>query len=591
MRLILPLLLSLLLALPALAGTRHALVVGIDSYESDGIADLAKAVNDARAVGDSLERIGFQVMRATDLNRRAFLETVVAFAGGVSEGDEVVFYFAGHGVEIDGQNLLLARDVPAVGPGAEPLIRSKGVAVDWVLELLRDRGARVSLVILDACRDNPFPRDGLRSVGSARGLARTPVPRGTFLLYSAGIGQAALDSLPGSDPDPNSVFTRNLLPLLEVPGLSLVDLARELRRDVEALASRAGHLQRPAYYDEMTEDFYFLPVSATASSGVEVAMLDACAPARTVWPDIRESESVALVQEFVAMHGDCPVIGAMARERLAVLEEERAEAAREAARERAERARMEADSRRRSAEMALGLSTGEVRHIRWTLIQLYGFRTTRPGMSIGGVLAIDDTMRNWIGRHDNALNGGWNTTLTRAIADDLLARPFEPQPYAFPERGDLRDSGDWASWRDGGRCVAGTRASGIAEGEMFHLPEIHIWREPGAQGNSLWLDFITPNPFFADSWVEARVDGRRFSLAQDTEPSRPVVTVPIASDGMADASVLRAMRAGNRMQVRGVSYEYGDVAAAAFSLRGFTAAFTRMAEMCGSPQLVRTWLR
>lgn len=241
--------------------------------------------------------------------------------------------------------------------------------------------------------------------------------------------------------------------------------------------------------------------------------------------------------------------------------------------------------------MQLDLSTADIRHIRWTLIQLYGSEAARPGPSFGGVIAIDDQLRHWIGNHSFSRGGGWDSFLTRELVDDLMARPFEPRPYPFAERTDLRASGDWASWREGDRCVVGTQATGIAEGMVFHLPEIHISTGSGGGGDGLWINLLTPNPFLAESWAEARVDGRRFALAQEEDQRWPAVTLPVGADGLVSPAVLRAMRAGSRMEVRGVSLEYGDVVAATFSLRGFTAAFTRMAELCRRPNLVGAWIR
>ena len=119
--------------------------------------------------------------------------------------------------------------VPDIEQGQEQRLAGQSVAEADVIATLQEKGARVTVMILDACRDNPFRKPGLRSVGLARGFAREPEASGVFSLYSAGYGQSALDRLSDSDSNPDSVFTRVLLPLLTRPGLNLDDLAYDVR--------------------------------------------------------------------------------------------------------------------------------------------------------------------------------------------------------------------------------------------------------------------------------------------------------------------------------------------------------------------------
>lgn len=235
---------------------RHALVIGNDAYQN--VAKLKKAENDAKAMSDTLTSIGFQVLSGTNLSRREMNAKIQSFTSKLGPGDEALFFFAGHGVEIEGRNFLLPTDIPKAAPGQEGFVATEAIAVDTVLSRIRGRGTRISVLVLDACRDNPFAQEGTRSLGGKRGLARMPAPKGTFIMYSAGVGQTALDRLGDDDPHPNSVFTRNLIPLLKSPGLSLTTTARQVRRSVEKLARTVTHEQRPAYYDEVTGDFFFV---------------------------------------------------------------------------------------------------------------------------------------------------------------------------------------------------------------------------------------------------------------------------------------------------------------------------------------------
>ena len=234
---------------------RVALVIGNDDYEH--VADLKKAVNDGRTISELLEKVGYDVVFATNVSRRGFNRNLQKAVSKLEAGDEALFFFAGHGVEIDGRNYLLPTDIPSAQPGQESLVKGEAIAVDDVLEELQGRKPSVSVLILDACRDNPFKAYG-RSVGGTRGFARIAAPSGTFIMYSAGVGQTALDRLSDDDPNPNSVYTRTLVPLLARPGYSLPNIAREVRRQVERLAGTMQHLQRPAYYDELTGDYYLV---------------------------------------------------------------------------------------------------------------------------------------------------------------------------------------------------------------------------------------------------------------------------------------------------------------------------------------------
>lgn len=240
--------------LPGMAlANRLALVIGNDGYEN--LPVLHKAQNDAVAIAERLGGYGYSVTLLRDADRRTITKALSDLAAAIDPGGEVVFYFAGHGVEIQGRNYLIPIDAPAAKPEEAAFLTAESIAVDQVLDTIRERGARVTVLILDACRDNPFPQEGTRSLGGSRGLAPVAAPEGTFILFSAGAGQTALDGMGGKDREPNSVFTRSLLRRLDEPGQPIQDIARLVRRDVEELAASVNHKQRPAYYDELTDDF------------------------------------------------------------------------------------------------------------------------------------------------------------------------------------------------------------------------------------------------------------------------------------------------------------------------------------------------
>src|SRR5918997_5915843 len=207
---------------PAFAEKRVALVLGNDQYPNlPADQQLRKAVNDSRAIGMTLGRLGFEVISGENLGRQAIVDKLDELTARLAPGDTAFFFFAGHGVTIAGGNYLLPSDVPNIGSGQETRLARAALGESDIVADLQGRGVRVAVVVLDACRNNPFRRPGVRSVGAERGLARIDPVRGVFTLYSAGIGQTALDRLGDNDPDPNSVFTRVLVPALAKPGLHL----------------------------------------------------------------------------------------------------------------------------------------------------------------------------------------------------------------------------------------------------------------------------------------------------------------------------------------------------------------------------------
>jgi hypothetical protein len=318
-RIILTVVLSLA-AIPALSQSRHALVVGIDAYQS--IPTLQKAVNDARAMAEVLHEIGFSVALHVDADEATLLSAISDLSGRVQPGDEVLIFFAGHGIEVEGQNYLLPVDVPALGPGQELIIRRRSIPVADIVDSLDRRQAGVSLLILDACRNNPFPRQGTRSLGGSRGLAAlVDPPIGTYIAYSAGAGQEALDRLSDADPDPNSVFTRTLLPRLREPGQDFNAIMTEVRSEVRRLARSVNHIQFPAVYNQLDGSYFLLPPVPSAQPAAPAPLpVDPCTVARADWDRLGENPSAPLVEQFRMAHPACPLMVAVATERLAALQ-------------------------------------------------------------------------------------------------------------------------------------------------------------------------------------------------------------------------------------------------------------------------------
>lgn len=247
--------LAVVLAPAAHAEKRVALVIGNNDYRF--VPKLQKAVNDARTMGDTLKQLGFNVMVAENLNRQQFSQTLLAFDNAVEPGDTSFFFYAGHGFEIAGQNFLLPTDVPAATEGQEELVRDASILADRVIERLQNKKARTSILVFDACRNNPFERSGTRAVAGGGGLApMTQLPEGVFSVFSAGPRQTALDRLSNDDANPNSVFTRTFAKELTQPGVNLVQVAQRTRRVVSELAETVRHKQIPVYFDQMVDDVF-----------------------------------------------------------------------------------------------------------------------------------------------------------------------------------------------------------------------------------------------------------------------------------------------------------------------------------------------
>jgi hypothetical protein len=191
-------------------------VIGNAGYRN--VPSLRNPINDANAIGERLHRLGFEVTRARDLDRRSMNETVDVFLARLTPGADVVVYFAGHGVEVQGANHLLPVDVPKLQYGQDRVLRSETTNLTDLMSDLRDKAPRALVMILDACRDNPFAGEGTRSIGSSRGLARVEPPKGSLVIYSAGVGERALDNLGEDDPSPNGLFTRTLLRQMDEEG-------------------------------------------------------------------------------------------------------------------------------------------------------------------------------------------------------------------------------------------------------------------------------------------------------------------------------------------------------------------------------------
>lgn len=299
---------------------RVALVIGNDRYQD--VPRLEKAANDARAVGQQLQKVGFEVLSYSNLTRREMNQAIGQFVDKVAGGGVGIFFYAGHGVQAGGSNFLLPVDIKVKN---EQDLVDEAVDMQRVLERLADAKAKLSLLVIDACRDNPFKKAYGRSIGATRGLAIPQAPSGTLVVYSAGIGQQALDKLSDSDNNPNGLFTREFLPLIAMPGLRLDETVRKLRSSVISKAKSVGHDQNPAIYDQTDGDFYFIsgPVTVNIQNAPAVPVIAAPALSREAvelefWSSIKASNDKADFEEYLRKYPNGSFAG-IAKNRIKLL--------------------------------------------------------------------------------------------------------------------------------------------------------------------------------------------------------------------------------------------------------------------------------
>ncbi|RYH10071.1 caspase family protein [Tropicimonas sp. IMCC6043] len=327
----------LLAALPA-AARNLALIVGNDSYQN--VSKLQKARGDAQGYADFFTARGYDVFLHLDLDGRGMTEAVARFLDAIAPGDTVLFVFSGHGWSNGRENFLVPVDIR--DSGSETLIQRESFplknGVNGIIDEIAARGPALTVAVIDACRNNPFAFDsGTRSSGLARGLVRIRPPTGTFIAYSAGEGQTALDRLSDSDGEAHSVFTRVFLKELARSN-ELQTAFKATQASVNELARSVGHQQRPAYYDEVIGTACIagtcngatvepLPVTAPVKPTPETATPRVARPnAAEEWKDFKDTTSVAALRLFIERHQGT-AYAALAMERIARLEEEAAAAA------------------------------------------------------------------------------------------------------------------------------------------------------------------------------------------------------------------------------------------------------------------------
>jgi uncharacterized caspase-like protein len=234
---------------PAGAISRHALVVGNAAYKYAPV--LLNPANDSRDVCNSLKKLGYQTTCAVDVKTRGeFKDLVQRFVSGVKKGDVILFYFAGHGIEMEGENYLVPILAEFRSRGS---FEDEAVRVRYVLDELEATGSRLSVIILDACRDNPFGAKSRSAVG--RGLAIPDrAPAGSIIIFPTSPGKVALD---GGGDSKNGLFTKHLLSHIQTPGLEVEAMFKRVIEGVKSESEKHGQPQIPWMNLSFTGEYCF----------------------------------------------------------------------------------------------------------------------------------------------------------------------------------------------------------------------------------------------------------------------------------------------------------------------------------------------
>ena len=271
---------------PSAAEKRIALVIGNSKYPS---VPLKNPANDARDMAGALRRLGFQVIEKIDVNQKEMNRAITQFGEKLGADSIAIFFYAGHGIQVRGKNYLIPLDAQIA---SENSVRSETVDVDSVLDQLN--ASSLNVVILDACRNNPFERK-FRSAGG--GLAQMDAPKGTLIAYATAPGKVASDG-----EGRNGLYTQELLKLIQTPGLPVEGVFKKVRASV---ARATADNQIPWEASSLTGDFYFKPpAGGEPAPAAEIALPAAAAPDPVAielayWDGVKDSRDAEAFKTYL----------------------------------------------------------------------------------------------------------------------------------------------------------------------------------------------------------------------------------------------------------------------------------------------------
>lgn len=226
---------------------RVALVIGNNHYTN--LSKLKNPLNDAKAMKQSLEARGFEVLYQENANNATMRKLIKKFSKRIAKGGIGLYYFAGHGINIDGRNYLVGTDASM---DDKDEVAYQNIALDYLTTKMKSAKNRLNIVILDACRNDPFSR------GAKGGLAPVSNAKGIFVAYATEAGSVASDGRHGK----HGLFTKYLIKHMQTAGADISKVFKSVRQSV---LSESKDQQSPGVYDQTVGDFYFtLPNGNTA---------------------------------------------------------------------------------------------------------------------------------------------------------------------------------------------------------------------------------------------------------------------------------------------------------------------------------------
>ena len=277
---------------------RIALVIGNSAYRE---SPLRNPVNDVRAMAQRLRELGFTVLAHENATKRTMEAAIIEFGRRLAEGGVGAFYYAGHGLQVRGRNYLVPVDAEIED---EASTRVAAVDVELLLEQMGEAKNRVNIVILDACRNNPFER---RMRGASRGLAAVDAARGTLVAYATAPGSVAADG-----DGKNGLYTEELLEALHEPGLKVEEVFKRVRINV---ARRSKGTQTPWESSSLTGDLV-VNVTVNVTTAAVTAPPAAADREALFWMSIKDGTDPAAFEAYLKQYPQ-GTFAPLARQRLA----------------------------------------------------------------------------------------------------------------------------------------------------------------------------------------------------------------------------------------------------------------------------------
>ena len=425
---------------------RHALVIGNSDYEAVG--KLANPVNDADAMERSLKSLGFEVIALKNAGQREMERAITKFGRKLRKGGIGIFFYAGHGIQAGGENYMLPVDA---NPTVEDDLRYEAVALGRLLNQMADAQNGMNLVILDACRNNPFKRS-FRS--ASKGLAQVTAPTGTFISYATAPGSVAADGT-----GKNGLYTSKLIANMNTPGLSIESVFKRVRSDVQ---KESNGKQVPWDSSSLVGDFYFVPPDEKPEPATVATLTPTPAPEsrppvtpsefradEEAWKDIKNSSDLDDFRFFLEEFPASP-LAKTAKFKLRRLERKQAKAkveqqqiAEEAKRLEEERKRLAAEKRqlaeakrkakaeRKRQEELAAISQKKEKH-SGANDSLSGSRITpekiKDDYLAAGAKNTIQGYRLFVQRYENIPQAEFWVSLARKSIKGLQKRLSEPEP-------------------------------------------------------------------------------------------------------------------------------------------------------------------